>query len=315
MQETISLYLDLKEGEKADFEVVGRSAAAFAELVREVAFILDPSVEVKLEFVSGTEGSTSLNAILRTISGKKKLGSDGDDDQNNTVLLIAIIIVVGGWFTSDLRTYGFNKLMDAYIGTEQRASLSDEDVARITNGLRGVVEGRIARDRVEQVFSELQRDDAIVSVGTVRTPGTKPTNPIPRSEFSSRAGESSVVQTETGERKKKTSERLTLISPVLTESQRFWRFRSASGEYGYAMRDDKFLREVLSGKRKIPMKEGIEISATVETTEVRENNLWVIRERQIIKVETVHRLREPADLFAKAKPAPKKKASGKKKKR
>jgi hypothetical protein len=37
LQETISLYLELKPGEKPDFEVVGLAAAAFAEAVKESA--------------------------------------------------------------------------------------------------------------------------------------------------------------------------------------------------------------------------------------------------------------------------------------
>jgi len=44
MEESITLYLGLEEGEKADFEVVGLSAAAFAEVVKEVAYILDPDL-------------------------------------------------------------------------------------------------------------------------------------------------------------------------------------------------------------------------------------------------------------------------------
>ena len=56
MQETISLYLELEPGKKADFEVVGRAAAAFAEAVKEIAYLLEPGLEIKLEFDSGKEG-------------------------------------------------------------------------------------------------------------------------------------------------------------------------------------------------------------------------------------------------------------------
>jgi hypothetical protein len=46
VEEIITLYLGLKEGQRADFEVVGLSAAAFAEAVKEIAFILEPGLEV-----------------------------------------------------------------------------------------------------------------------------------------------------------------------------------------------------------------------------------------------------------------------------
>jgi hypothetical protein len=37
LEETISLYIGLEPGAKADFEVVGRAAAAFADVVKEIA--------------------------------------------------------------------------------------------------------------------------------------------------------------------------------------------------------------------------------------------------------------------------------------
>jgi hypothetical protein len=40
MQETISLYLELPKGKRADFEVVGLTAAAFADAVKEIADII-----------------------------------------------------------------------------------------------------------------------------------------------------------------------------------------------------------------------------------------------------------------------------------
>jgi hypothetical protein len=68
VEETITLYLGLKAGQRADFEVVGLSAAAFAEAVKEIAFILEPGLEVRLEFDSGTEGSLKLKAIIKSLT-------------------------------------------------------------------------------------------------------------------------------------------------------------------------------------------------------------------------------------------------------
>jgi hypothetical protein len=72
--EAITLYLGLKPGEKADFEVVGLAAAAFAEAVKEIAYILEPATEVRLEFESGLEGSLELKAILRKLGSREARG-------------------------------------------------------------------------------------------------------------------------------------------------------------------------------------------------------------------------------------------------
>jgi hypothetical protein len=60
LEETITLYLGLKPDERADFEVVGRAAASFAEAVREISYILEPDLEVRLEFDSGTRGQPKI---------------------------------------------------------------------------------------------------------------------------------------------------------------------------------------------------------------------------------------------------------------
>jgi hypothetical protein len=289
LEETISLYIGLEPGAKADFEVVGRAAAAFADVVKEIAYILEPGLEVKLEFDSGTEGSLSLNAILKSHSDKRGA-------------LIAIAMVVGGWFVQDLRTYGVAKFMGAYLMPEQKKALSDDDIDRIAKRLKNVMDGKIAKESVQQVYRELERDKAIKSVGTVSKPGTKPANPVPREQFQTVAGNLPSVETTPKKRKKTSRERLTLISPVLIEGKRHWKFRSGVGEFGYAIEDEKFLKSLLSGRRKIPMKEGIQITALVDTYEENEGGVWVIKDRQIMVVERVHRAITHGDLFVPPKP-------------
>lgn len=296
MEETISLYIGLEPGKKADFEVVGRAAAAFAEVVKEIAYILEPGLEIKLEFDTGTQGSLSLNAILKTPSDKR-------------AALIAIAITVGGWFVQDLRTYGVGKFMDAYLAPDQKAALSDDDVDRIAKRLKNVMDGKIGKEPVQQVYRELERDKAINSVGTVSKPGTRPAKPVPREQFQTIAGILPPIETTPKKRKKTTRERLTLISPVLIEGKRHWRFRSGIGEFGYAIRDEKFLKSLLSGRRKIPMKEGIQITALVDTHEENEGEVWVIKDREIVLIERVHRAIDQNDLFV---PPKSKKAKRKK---
>lgn len=300
LEQTISLYLDLKPGEKADLKVVGRATAAFADLVKEIAFIINPGVEVKLEFDSGTPGSLSLNAILR---GK------GDASTYAT-----IVLVVGGWFVSDLRTYGVSKLLDRLLSTEQRQSLSEEEIDRIARRLRDVETGTIARDQAQEVYRQIERDETITHVGTVTVPGSKPDDPVPRGQFAERAGISTSVEATPSKRKKITQDRLTLISPVLLPGSRLWKFRNGKGdELGYAIKDEKFLNSLLTGRRRIPMKAGIQVSATVETHEAKSGEVWEVTERWVTEIHRVHRAENHPDLFS--DPKPKKRKASKRKKR
>ena len=299
LEQTISLYLDLKPGEKADFEVVGRTTAAFATVVKEIAFIINPAIEVKLEFDSGTPGSLSLKGLLK--------------GEGSPATYASILVLVGGWFVADLRAYGVSKLLDRLLTAEQRQALSDEDIDRLARRLKEVETGKLAKEQAQEVYRQIERDEAITHVGTVTKSGAKPENPVPREQFAERAGMAPAVETTPSKRKKVTRERLTLISPVLLPGGRLWKFRSGNGEeIGYAIKDEKFLKSLLTGRRRIPMKAGIQITATVETHETKSAEVWEITERWITEVHRVHRAESKPDLFAAPK-TKKRKASQRKK--
>lgn len=305
MQETISLYLDLKPGHKADFEVVGRTTSAFAEAVKEIAFIIDPGLDIKLEFDSGTEGSLSLNAILK----------DARDTPEGRIGLLVVMLTVAGWFVGDLRNYGVSKFLDHYLMPEQRQILTDADVERIAKALKNVIDGKTAKEPVQEVYREIERDEAITHVGTVTQKGKKPIQPVPREEFPQRAGIIRETETTDKKRKKTTRERLTLISPVLLIANRIWKFKNEAGsEFGYTLKDEDFLEGLISGRRRIPMMAGIQITATIETHELKEEDVWVIKERWITKVDRVHRTQREPDLFASAAKSKERKPRKKKKK-
>lgn len=295
LSETISLYLELKEGEKADFEVVGRAAAAFAEAVKEIAYILEPGIEVRLEFESGTEGSLNLKARLTELRTQVKT------PEGRRAALVGVILVVGSVFVNNLTSYGFNKFLDSFLSPEQRSVLTDEDIERIVKAIKDAERGKIAKEPVRQVYSELERDDRITSVGTITKPKSKPIQPVPRSDFPDRSGITQQVETSTKKRKKKSVERLLLISPVLLSADRVWRLRSLLGEFSYHIDDRKFLQGVVSGRRHLPMKGGIELTAKVETHEALEGGVWVIKERHIEEVVRVHRKQQLPDLFSESK--------------
>lgn len=214
VQETISLYIGLKPGEKADFEVVGLAAAAFAEMVKEIAFFQDPFTEVRLEFESGLEGSLELKAVLKTLAS-------GDGRKG---LLIGVISTVCLVLVNDVRTYGVEKLLDHYLLPQQRQSLSDEDIQRIAKAVKDANEGKVAKSPTQRMYRQLDRDPTIESVGSITKPNSKPVDPIPRSEFQIRAGLAPTVDPNPRSRTAITTDLLTLISPVLLDADRIWRF-------------------------------------------------------------------------------------------
>jgi hypothetical protein len=300
LEETISLYLELKPGQKPDMEVVGLAAAAFAEAVKEIAHILDPGMEVRLEFQNASESSLSLNAVFKTLKNR--------DGQRGTI--IGVIIGTSLAFVCDVRQWSSAKLLDHYFSQEKRQQLSEEDITRIALTCKNVADGKLAKEPIQRVYKQLERDNVIESVGTITQPNTKPPAPVSRADFNERSGVSPIVHTSPWERSTPSTEKLTLIRPVLLNSPRPWRFDSPLGEIPYRMDDKKFLKDVLDGKAHLAMKKGIQISAKVETDEQLHGGVWVVTLRKIIKVIRVHKKPPADDLFSQSK---KSKASTKKK--
>jgi len=263
---------------------------------------VNPSLDIRIEFESGTEGSLKLKALVKSQLTKARARA----------AILTVIGTVGVTLAADLRTYGVSKLLDRLFSIEQRQQLSDDDIERIAKAVTAVERGKIAKEPVQEMFKQLSRDEIIESVGAVAKDDDKPEAPIPRSEFPVRAGIVKDVETSPKKRIKPSTERLTLISPVLILAQRAWKFRGPDGhEHSYIMADEKFLSQIFLGRKRVPMKEGIQMTADVETQEELIDGLWTITRRFIIKVKRMHRkINRQADLFAQ----PKKRVSSRKKK-
>jgi len=121
LQETTALYLELKPGEKPDFEVVGLAAAAFAEAVKEIDYILDPGLEVRLEFESGTESSLILNAVLKVLKSR----------MDTAAPFLGIVVGTQFALSADVRQWAAPSYSTTIFRKEKRLELSDHDVKRI----------------------------------------------------------------------------------------------------------------------------------------------------------------------------------------
>jgi hypothetical protein len=291
VEETVTLYLGLKDGQKADFEVVGLAAAAFAEAVKEISYILEPGLDIRLEFDSGTEGSLKLKAIIKSLK----------TPEARRAALVSVVGTIGLMLVNDVRGYGVGKLLDQYLAPEQRKELSNEDIDRIAKAVIDINNGKIAKAPVQQLYRQLERDKNIESVGAITKSDDKPIQPVPRSSFPEKAGISITVETSTKTRTVPSTERLTLISPVLLPTDRVWRFSSPLGEFGYFVKDENFLNAVLHGRLHLGLKQGIQITAQIDTKEEFEGGVWVPKRREIIKVVRIHKKAETGDLFAQSK--------------
>jgi hypothetical protein len=276
--EPVSLYIDLKKGEKADLEIVARAALAFAGAIREVAYAVDPSLELRIELVSGTESSLSLNSLL-----KSKVS-----EQLARISLLAVAWGTISWLTEASLHYVYEKTLDMVLSQEESKGVSKDDIEAIVRRTIDAYQKQAA-PKVEEIYRELDADPAISGIGASREPGTRPEHVIPRDEFQARArlmgGVTFELDEERTPRVRTSIEMLTLVSPVLLESKRRWRFLGKEGEFGASMKDSVFLDNILRGRSAIPMVAGIRLEVELQTIEDPiEDGAWLVRQRNVLHV-------------------------------
>ncbi len=276
----LSLYIDLEPGEKADLEISSRAALAFAATVREIAGFLDPLSEVRLDLISTTEGSLSCNTKIKfiTASGSKE------------ITLYALILTAAFWIGSQVITYVAGREITAtwehFFGSNE-VTLSDKDKNEIVEKITKAIGAKIGADASKKIFAELDKDNSVKGVGVSPRPEEKPIVIVPRSDFRRLGGMTipDEVLPEDRKRKRIETRKVVLVSPVLVpDRKRRWKFRIGEQEFGAPIKDQLFLNDVFSGKHPILVKENVEMTVRLETSEEYINGAWVERDHIVWQV-------------------------------
>lgn len=271
----ISLYLELEDGQIADLEVVAKASLAFVSAIKEIAFQVDPLLVVRVEIDSGTKGSLSINARIKTLKDKYLT-------RRNIVTVAAVVLV---YFKDEVQEHVVGEILDEYIPSISEDRFSDAQRQELKDIVDGALERRIGKKEIGKVYQELEEDPAVKGVGATASPSKKPDSIVPREEFRYRSGESRVIETEV--RKRTTEPRLTvtLVKPALEHRKRSWRLKSANGEFGAMMQDEDFLDGLLAERIQVPMIEGVQLDVTLKVEEeLTPDGVWEIKSRKIVKV-------------------------------
>jgi hypothetical protein len=188
-----------------------------------------------------------------------------------------------GWFGTDIRQYVVAHVLDTEFKSVE--TLSPQELQQISDAVSKALQGKVAEHEVQQVYRELSVDPAIKGVGATRHPGRKPDKIVPRSEFPRHAPREDETILE--KRVREEIEDVTLISPVLLPGERRWRFSFHEAEFGAPIKDESFLRAVLRGQFPILMQTGIKMEVLLQTKEDKEDGVWVVKERNVLKVLSV----------------------------
>ena len=282
----LSLYFDLEPEQNADLVVVSRAAIAWASTISEIAYVVDPSIEIRIEFQSGTEGSLSINTMLRAVGDRLP-----DQRTIKTAMVSAAM-----WFVLEIGSWTVGNVLDWMNGPdappviqelsqEEREAIATEVVHRLRN---------VGTEQAEHVFREVEKDQAIKGIGVTSVPGKRPDIIIPRTSFDHHTNQN-IQETEARNRTRTNLVEVVLVSPVLAQDAptRRWKLHGAAGEFGAVIKDRDFLERVWSGQTGIPLVAGIKMDVELEIAEKFDGDVWRPMSYSVAKVVE---LRPPARI-------------------
>lgn len=283
----ISLYVALAPETRGDLEIISRAAIAWTEAIREAAFITDPFLEIRVELLSGTEGSINLNSRIRAIR----------DAVSDPKKLKAIALGIAFFFATQAVGWSVGKGFDALwdwgrtqLGFNVEA-LSDDEKKEIEEIVRRIVAARTTNEKAMNVYRELRKDEAVTGVGVSLTPGRAPPYVVPRSEFAERGGLFETDDEIIHRRTERDRIVLTLVAPELSGDEHKWKFIFGAKTLWAHMDDQDFKLRLAPGSNSAPrMVTGIRMDVDIETVQEMREGVWTTIEHRIIKV---HSLSEP----------------------
>lgn len=65
--EALNLYIEVESGKIPRLETVAKSSLGFIAALKEAAYIVDPSLNLEIGIISSTQGSLSVNSVLKSL--------------------------------------------------------------------------------------------------------------------------------------------------------------------------------------------------------------------------------------------------------
>ncbi len=285
----VSLYFKLKDGEKADLEVVATALLQWLDGARAAAREIDPNAQIRIEIVDADEASLSINGILEWVEGQlKRVEKGGSKYPRVRKLAIALALFVG---TTAAQTY-----ISAYFGPQPEVSLkaSDRELLEREHKLLQQLLDQINKNpeievKRQKFFKTLQRDPSITAAGVKENPKTEPIVLVPSSQFAEKAGLWKVQDDEPTEREIYPVVDVTLVAPTLLPEPRSWKFQPDDGlpAFSATMRDKKFLAALAEQQVKEQLRIGIRMTLRLRVKEKRLGDVWVVKPRGRFVAEVI----------------------------
>lgn len=274
----LSLYFRLRDGEKADLEVVSAAAIAWVETIKAAAAISEPDSRIRVELVDADESSLIYNTLVRVL----RAAESGIDSvavgyeslpRARRIALGAVPFLI---FTAG-PTY------DTYFGADD---LSEEEATEVHAIIDQARENQQVRVAGRRLYREVEREPIIEALSVRETATGPDIAQVEAKHFAEAGGLWDSPEEDVTERINHPILQAVLVKPALVHSPRAWTFKpDGLPEFEAIMRDPAVLNAMHTG---LPerMREGISMTLRLEVREVLVDGKWkLIRGgRSVLKV-------------------------------
>ena len=287
-QTPLSIYFGLEPGKSANLEAVAEASLAWVASLREMLAIVEPGASFEVELVDGDRGSLWLNTLIKFLKGAEakleQVEKGGAEYPRLWALARGLAIIIIATPVSLTAQNVWQKL----VGEEPKlVRLTPEAQQELIEQFKIALQPTVAREERRQFFRAIERDTSINAVGVAPAPTSHaPAALTSRDEFTAFI-QGATVDDEAVERARTRTDTVeaTLVSPVLENAERSWRFRvQGYPEFGAVMRDRDFLAAIEHGGVHVELRQGIRMVLLIEFKEAFEGGVWRTTERNVREV-------------------------------
>lgn len=279
----VSVYFGLEQGKVADLDIVAEAALAWSAALKTMIAAVEPGLTLKVQIVDGDKSSLWLNTLLTFAESKMEQIARGAERYPRLAALargLAIIVVA-----TPISVTAEDVWRALIHEQPEVVNLSSESQAGLMAAFDKVIADNLAKVQKERFAEAVSGDKSITGVGVAASSERRPSLVVTREQYAQyRDRDTTEVDVQEARRRTDIMD-VTLVSPVLEDAERSWRFRQPGlPEFGAVMRDKGFLAAI--GRRGVheELRFGIPMKIEVEFKELFEGGIWMPQERSVLRV-------------------------------
>lgn len=263
--EDLILKFEIAPGRSPEADSVAQALAAFVEVLRASAAVVEPESALSVELIGVEHGSQLFKLALRNAAERIKAGG------KEYPLIKKAAIQLGGLIGSTVVIVSITNAItpDPRIPKDQMAVFQqmEKDMAASVDLQR----------QSAKFWGIMQDEPAFERVDVLRGFDRTPIYQVPRSEFAERSGvwsDEGAELTATVERRTATWD-VILVKPVLVPEQRRWTFARDGLEFSALMTDKAVLQAIHDRTLPLQLAEGVTMKIEIQYRERFDGKVWL----------------------------------------